>query len=258
MRGQRATRPLLTKTPGRNARFGSSSVDDGRDCLDLDQLIVVTENGHTHQSAWGVVITERVADYLPRSNEVGLIARRHQDAGVDHVGDGRARVRELFSGCRRPWLPVLCSRRWRQWSRPRSTGRIRPGRSVEPRREPLLHRRIQRPMRVMWNGSELPTSTYFPQGIVKFCSESFTARQGLPIHCRTHPSTLRLRITVNEPRRRARSICRRMADNQTGCRTVPCRQDHGVQVGEGGQGRHSENAWRTSEIPTFGDREVVA
>ena len=103
------------KILGRNARFGSSSVDDGRDCLDLDQLIVVTENGHTHQSARGVVITERVADYLPRRNQVGLIARRHQNAGVDHVGDGRARVRENCSqGCRRPWLPVLRSRRWRQ------------------------------------------------------------------------------------------------------------------------------------------------
>ncbi len=70
VRGQRATGPLLTKILGRNARFGSSSVDDGRDCLDLDQLIVVTENGHTHQSARGVVITERVADYLPRRNQV--------------------------------------------------------------------------------------------------------------------------------------------------------------------------------------------
>lgn len=51
---------------GRGEWVDAVSVDDGRHGLDLHELIVVAEDGHSEQSARYIVITERITHDLPR------------------------------------------------------------------------------------------------------------------------------------------------------------------------------------------------
>jgi hypothetical protein len=60
------------------------------DRFDLDELIAISEHGHTDQCARDVVSTEVAADNLPNGEKVFPILRGDVDRGFHNVGEFRS------------------------------------------------------------------------------------------------------------------------------------------------------------------------
>src|SRR4029077_497102 len=63
---------------------------DGRDRLDLDQLIGVTKDRHADQGARRVMRAKRARDLVPREYKIISLAARDVEGGLDHVAETRA------------------------------------------------------------------------------------------------------------------------------------------------------------------------
>lgn len=47
-------------------------IADGRDGLDLNKLLVISQDSHAEERAWRVVIAKRITDHTPGGHEIGL------------------------------------------------------------------------------------------------------------------------------------------------------------------------------------------
>ena len=66
-------------------READGSILHGGDGFDLDELVIVSEDRHAEKRAGDVVVSERVADDLPRGDEVGLPSGRNQHTSADDI-----------------------------------------------------------------------------------------------------------------------------------------------------------------------------
>lgn len=62
-----------------------SGIKHGGDGFDLNELVVVTEHGDSHQGARYVMLAERVPDYLPGSPQILLPGGRDENPCADDV-----------------------------------------------------------------------------------------------------------------------------------------------------------------------------
>ncbi len=84
-RGFRPRDAPLVNTLGGAVGWSVPGVANRSDGLDLNELVVVAEDGHTEQCARNIVVSESISHDLPGGDKICLRRRRHEDAGADHI-----------------------------------------------------------------------------------------------------------------------------------------------------------------------------